>query len=71
MRRKVEGNAVREVKKKKIMFVHSILYLFFLLVDSSPHSASHFFAKIYSLIKRGISFQMPGCILVTELCIAL
>ena len=35
------------------------------------HDAFSFFAKISSFIKRGISFQILGCVFVPELCVVL
>lgn len=51
-------------------FIHSIIKLIFLLIDSSSQWASHFFffAKMSSFIKRGIEFQILGWIFVTKLC---
>lgn len=45
--------------------IHSILYIF--LIDLSLHLSSSFFffAKISSLIKSSINFQLPGCIFVS------
>ena len=50
-----------------------VFYTLLFLVDSSPHLASHFFfsAKISSFIRRGISFQILGCMFIPKLCIAL